>query len=512
MKPNILLIMTDQQQAKLRKAAGYSIDTMPNLDALGQSGVDFERCYTPNPTCAPARTSLFTGRYPSAHKVRTNHNLRDARYHRDLIDVLKSAGYMTALCGKNHTYFHPGERLDFQAESDHLGKEWGHDCEPDSPLQAEFRQFLRDTDFIDAAEASPFPIECQLPYRNVSSCLRFLDKWANEADDDQPFFAWVSFAEPHNPYQVPEPYFSMFPPESLPPLESASVDLESKGHKFSWIKGVWDEVIGDDPGRIARMRASYHGMLRLIDDQVGRLLKELDQRNLADNTIVIYVSDHGDFAGEYGMMRKGTDLPDCLTRVPMIWRVPGLSPMGRTDCGTVNLCDIFPTLCDLLDLEIPFGVQGRSIRTLLEGGTVPGEFDVGYSECGFGGLYWDENDGLDLCEEGACRKRETFDCLNTWTQCGQIRMAVKGDWKIQCDMLGNCYLYNLAEDPAELCNLADNPAFTEVKADMLRELTAAILRADDPLPPPHHRYRVKRHPKNYMMQTFRADDPGVSKL
>ena len=397
MKPNILLIMTDQQQAKLRKAAGYSIDTMPNLDALGQSGVDFERCYTPNPTCAPARTSLFTGRYPSAHKVRTNHNLRDARYHRDLIDVLKSAGYMTALCGKNHTYFHPGERLDFQAESDHLGKEWGHDCEPDSPLQAEFRQFLRDTDFIDAAEASPFPIECQLPYRNVSSCLRFLDKWANEADDDQPFFAWVSFAEPHNPYQVPEPYFSMFPPESLPPLESASVDLESKGHKFSWIKGVWDEVIGDDPGRIARVRASYHGMLRLIDDQVGRLLKELDQRNLADNTIVIYVSDHGDFAGEYGMMRKGTDLPDCLTRVPMIWRVPGLSPMGRTDCGTVNLCDIFPTLCDLLDLEIPFGVQGRSIRTLLEGGTVPGEFDVGYSECGFGGLCLDENDGLVLC-------------------------------------------------------------------------------------------------------------------
>ena len=76
----------------------------------------------------------------------------------------------------------------------------------------------------------------------------------------------------------------------------------------------------------------------------------------------------------------------------------------------------------------------------------------------------------------------------------------------------SCYLYNLAEDPAELCNLADNPAFTEVKADMLRELTAAILRADDPLPPPHHRYRVKRHPKNYMMQTFRADDPGVSKL
>lgn len=512
MKPNILLIMTDQQQAKLRKAAGYPLDTMPNLDALGQSGTDFERCYTPNPTCSPARTSLFTGRFPSAHKVRTNHNLRDARYSADLLDVLKSLGYMTALCGKNHTYFDPKNRVDFHAESDHLGKEWGADSEPDSPLQAEFRRFLQSTDFIDCAAPSPFPVECQLPCRNTSAAIRFIDKWQKESAPDQPFFAWVSFAEPHNPYQVPEPYYSMFPPEMLPGLPSAEIDLSTKGHKYAWIKDVWDQVIGDSPDRIARMRANYHGMLRLIDDQVGRLLTALDERNLTDRTIVIYVSDHGDFAGEYGMMRKGTDLPDCLTRVPMIWRIPGFPMQGRTSIGTVNLTDIFPTLCDLLDAEIPFGVQGRSIRSLLEGRPVPGEFDVGYSESGFGGLYWDENDGLDLCEEGACRKRETFDCLNTWTQCGQVRMAVKGDWKIQCDMLGSCYLYNLADDPAELNNLADDPAYIGMKAEMLRELTAAILRADDPLPPPHRRYRFKRHPKNYIMQPYRADDPGITEV
>ncbi|MGM9680117.1 MAG: sulfatase [Eubacteriales bacterium] len=511
MKDNIILIMADQQQAALRKAAGYPLDTMPNLDRLGQEGADFAGAYSPNPICAPARCSLLTGRFASAHRVRTNHNLRDASYTKDLTDVLKEAGYVTALCGKNHTYKNPADTFDFHAESEHLGRENGKDREPDSPIMQEFRKFLSDTDFIDCPNPTPFPVECQLPYRNVSSALRFLDT----RPKDKPFFLWLSFAEPHNPYQVPKPYYDLFPPESLPVLASRNMDLSEKGDRFVWLKKVWDRVIGDDPCRIDRMRSNYHGMLRLIDDQVGRLLDGLADRGLDGNTIVIYVSDHGDFAGQYGMMRKGGDLCDALTHIPMIWRVPGLKPRGRVSDGFANLTDIFPTLCDLLDLPIPFGVQGKSLRPLLEGDVsadTAREFETAYSESGYGGLYWTDADGLDPAAEGATDEGyRHFDCLNTWTQCGQVRMIRKGNFRLQLDMMGKGYLYDVTNDPEETVNLWDNPDYSAEKSDLLCRLASAQMQYADPLPPPHHRYRIKRHPKNYQFEEIAVSDPGVEK-
>lgn len=508
MRSNIVIVMADQQQAALRKAAGYCLDTMPNLDRFGQENIDLVNAYTPNPTCCPARTSMFTGRYASCHNVRTNHNVVDVAYDEDLLDVLEKAGYTTAICGKNHTYHDPQKDFDFCAESEHLGKEIGADSEPDSPLQAEFRAFLESTRFIDSAEPAPFPVECQLPYRNVSAALRFMD----QVPEDKPFFTWVSFAEPHNPYQVPAPYYDMFPPESLPEQPSAKMDLSQKGPRFVWIKNVWDQILGDDPERIARDRSNYHGMLRLIDDQFGRLIDGLKERGLYDNTIVIYLSDHGDFVGEYGMMRKGTDLPEVLTHIPMLWHIPGFQAQGRNIKGFANIVDILPTLCDLIGVDVPFGVQGKSLVPLLKGEELPGEYDIAYSESGFGGLYWTDDDELTLCAEGASQNMETFDCLNTWTQCGQVRMVIKGSYKLQTDMEGSCYLYDLAQDPLEMDNLWGKPGMEAVQVDMLQEMAAAILRAQDPLPPPHRRYRFKRHPKGYTNQPFTAADNGVEDL
>ena len=108
-QPNILIVMTDQQQDNLRKSRGYPLDTMPFLDSFAREGADCTRAYTPNPTCMPARVSMFTGRYPSCHRVRTNHNATDAYYTEDLLDVLKCAGYRTALCGKNHSHRNPAD-------------------------------------------------------------------------------------------------------------------------------------------------------------------------------------------------------------------------------------------------------------------------------------------------------------------------------------------------------------------------------------------------------------------
>ena len=503
-RPNILIVMTDQQRADLRAARGYALDTMPFLDQWAAGGVDFTDAYTPNPTCMPARVSMFTGRYPSCHRVRTNHNAPDAFYGADLLDVLKRAGYCTALCGKNHTHRDP-TAFDFHECTGHMGYEGETN---DTPEQRAFADFLCGTRHLETDRPSPGGVAVQHPCRNVESALKFIDQTPAE----QPFFAWVSFAEPHNPYQVPEPYFDLFPPESLPPADAGVACLPDKGQRWPWLRHEWESALGPDiEKRILRSRSNYHGMLRLIDDQFRRLMEGLEQRSLTDHTLVIYVSDHGDFAGEYGLIRKGPDLPDMLTRVPLIVRGPGVVPQGARAGAMVNLVDIFPTLCEWIGVPIPVGVQGKSIGCLLRGQSCPpDEFAVAYSESGFGGLYWNERDRLTPEAEGALNPMVTFDCLNTWTQCGQMRMARKGPWKIQADMMGRVCLYNLDTDPRELHNLAMDDAALSVRSEMMGELCAAMLRAADPLPPPRNRYRLKLHPKGYWRdEAYVSDDPGV---
>ncbi|MGI6269135.1 MAG: sulfatase [Candidatus Howiella sp.] len=503
-KPNFVIVMTDQQRADLRRGAGYALDTMPFLDAWAAGGVDIARAYTSNPTCMPARVSLFTGRYSESHRVRTNHNMDDALYTKDLMDVLRENGYATALCGKNHSH-RPASDFDFYEMSGHLGYEGEKN---ETRAQKEFADFLCATRHMESPVPSPGGIEVQHPFRNVSSALKFIDS----LEGDQPFFAWVSFAEPHNPYQVPEEYFDLFPPEALPLTTGTAADLAGKGPRFVWLRHVWEQVLGPDiEARIRRARSNYHGMLRLIDDQFRRLIEGLRDRGLEEETVVLFLSDHGDFAGEYGLIRKGPDLPDLLTRIPMVWRGPGIAAQGRRAEGFASITDVLPTVCDLIGAEIPFGCQGKSLLPLLQNRPLPvGDFDSAYAESGFGGLYWGEKDALTLWDEGASsHELDRFDCLNTWTQCGQVRALWSGDWHIQIDMLGRGCLYNLAADRYELHDLWDEPGAAGVKAELLASLAAAMLRAVDPLPAPRHRYRVKTHPKGYWFQPFISADPGV---
>lgn len=506
-RPNIIIVMTDQQRADLRKSCGYELDTMPFLDEWAGGGVDFEQAYTPNPTCMPARVSMMTGRYSECHQVRTNHNLQDALYTEDLLEILKRHGYRTALCGKNHSH-HESEDFDFHENTGHLGNEGETNTTPE---EIAFADFLNSTNHMEMHVPAPGGVKVQHPYRNVSSALKFIDS----VEEGQPFFAWVSFAEPHNPYQVPEPYFDMFPPDKLPPTHGTFLDLPEKGPRFQWIRGIWEKVLGEDiEERILRARSNYHGMLRLIDDQVKRLVEGLRERDLEKDTIVIYVSDHGDFVGEYGLIRKGPDLPDVLTHIPMIFKGPGIVPQGRRGACFVNLIDILPTLCDILEIETPFGCQGKSILPLLRDCDIPEkEYDMAYAESGFSGQYWNSRDGLTPPAEDAVSSTwNRFDCLNTWTQCGQVRALWKGDYHIQVDMMGNGYLYNRKQDPFELKNLWDSNDAQSTKTELLTELTAAVLKAADPLPAPHNRYRTKVHPKGYWYQDWSCEDMGVRKM
>ena len=177
------------------------------------------------------------------------------------------------------------------------------------------------------------------------------------------------------------------------------------------------------------------------------------------------------------------------------------------------MVDVLPTVCDMLGIGLPFGIQGKSILTLLENKNIPEkEFVSAYAESGYGGLYWDENDGLTLEAEGALHSGVTYDCLNTWTQCGQVRAVWQDGYHLQLDMMGNGHLYEVAKDPYERYDLWDIPEYNSIKTKMLQALAESMMKAADPIPVPHNRYRTKVHPKGYWNQEYHAADPGVRRL
>ena len=194
-RPNIVVVMTDQQRADLARREGFALDTTPFLDELARHGTWCDRAYTPIPVCGPARVSLLTGRYPSAPHVRENRGTDHAVYACDLFDLMRSEGYATALVGKNHSHLRP-DQLDYAARYMHNGG-----LEPDrSPEEQVFDQWLADLRHRVSLEPTPFPLEMQAPYRIVSQAERWIGSLGG-----RPFCLWLSFPEPHNPYQVPEP-------------------------------------------------------------------------------------------------------------------------------------------------------------------------------------------------------------------------------------------------------------------------------------------------------------------
>lgn len=488
-RPNVVIIMTDQQRADLCRREGFALDTTPFLDELASRGTWFDRAYTSMPVCAPARISMLTGRYPSATHVRTNHNVEDAYYTEDMFDVFRRLGYAVALCGKNHSHLTP-DRADFWYECGHLGI----DAPDRSEQEQAFDEFLVGTHFHMWPLATPFPVECQIPYRLVTRA----QEWIRQLES-QPFLLWLSFPEPHNPYQVPEPYFSMF--AHVPPADTDATALETKGFKYRWCKEMFVRAFPDYEQHFERARANYMGMLRLIDDQVKRFVGFLDGNGLLENTLIVFLSDHGDFVGEYGLLRKGPELPEPLVRIPLIFVGPWIDRHKGAHPAHVSIVDLFPTLCEAVGSNPPDGVQGRSLWPMLTGQAyLEGEFASVYAEHGFGGLYYGENEELDPQQDGLTVSRDgnwgAFDCLNSWTQSGQMRMIRKGDWKLTFDMTGEAKLYNLRSDPHELIDLYGRPETADLSREMLEHLLEWRLRVEDPLPLPRRRYVMKRTAKD----------------
>jgi arylsulfatase A-like enzyme len=475
-RPNVLLLMTDQQRAGYTASSGLELDTMPCLDRITAAGAGFDRAYTSYPACVPARTSLLTGRFPTAHRVRQNSTARHALYQADLLDVLRAEGYSLHFAGKPHMHRTEDDFDSFHGPFMHARGPAG------TELDQEFDRWLDRLDHGVSAEPTPYPLECQLPWRITSGAIEALDT------ADGPFFCWVSYPEPHNPYQVPEPYFSMFGEDDVPDRLAGPEALDRLGWRYRWLHRLISEKRPGFDDEWRRYRANYLGMLRLLDDQIARLLDHLGDR--LDNTVVVFVSDHGDYVGEYGLQRKGAGMPDALMRIPLTIAGPGVQA-GQRRTEPVSMVDIFPTICELVGAEIPADVQGRSLAPLLAGEEAPAaEFAGIYAELGYGGSSYDERDRppLHFGYEG-----RTFDELNSVTQSGGERMLVQGNYKLTVDDQGRRRLIDLAADPAELTDLSADDGHREILDALQQQLIRWLIRAADDLPTGAYTPKTTKH-------------------
>lgn len=465
-QPNILVIMTDQQKATASHLYGSTFCETPGMARLAAEGVLYEHAYTPHALCIPARISTWTSQFSRTHGCQDNQRLIPPGTPH-AFQHWHNQGYQTGLIGKNHCFTEADQQyFDVWCEIEHRsmgdfptrGMDWVHALEG---VQAdlEVRCNMPRTTPHFWTTITDFPLEYYSTGLVADQTIRYL-----EEHTENPFALWVSFPDPHTPFDVPRHYADLFPPEVID-LPSWDAD-EFSDERWPERNRILYKMLGfaDDPLEdVYAVLGAYHGMLRFVDDSVGRILDTLDQLNLRGDTIVVFCSDHGDFSGEHRMANKGGLFYDCLTRVPLIVSWPGQVPQGRRETGFASLIDIVPTLYHLTGQPIPDSMQGEPLPGIAP--TQPRDSIV--AEYGGGGPLFT------LDDLGELPPPYDYDTLIATLKPreaeGRRSMVRTHKWKYVHDPMDDVdELYDLTNDPAELVNVAGDADYAAVKADMHR--------------------------------------------
>jgi arylsulfatase A-like enzyme len=482
-RPNVLVIMTDQQKATSSHLYGNTFCQTPSMARLADEGVLFDHAFTPHPLCVPARVSLWTSRYPHSHGARRNQTFMPAgAVH--AFQIWREAGYHNGLIGKNHCFTRPEDLALFDTWCDishggaPQGKEprgmpWFRPAESVRAAHA-LRRSMKPQNPRFGYATSNYPLEDYSTGLIAGQTVRFL-----EQHRDEPFALWVSFPDPHEPWVAPERYAAMFPPEriELPPWREGEFDERApeRNRVLYQMLGVENDALEDVYGLLG----VYYGMVRFVDDGLGQIMGALEYLGLRENTIVVFCSDHGDFMGEHRMQCKGGVFYDCLTRIPLIISWPGQIPTGQRESGMVNLIDVVPTLLQLQGFEVPRSMHGQGLSTAID---VPPQ-DAAFSEYGAGGPPFRLQDLARLPQPHG---RRTLIQSLQWREAeGRRKMVRTREFKYVHDPMGDRdELYDLRNDPWELENVVDVPAYREAVADLRLRLLDWSLQTEDAHPVP----------------------------
>lgn len=494
-RPNILLITSDQQHWSALGCVNPAVRT-PALDRLAAGGTRFDRAYCPNPTCTPSRASILTGMMPSQHGAWS----LGTRLFEDVPTVsgdLSAAGYFTALVGKAH----------FQPLESRPGME-SIECQPrlrDLDFWRGFRGPWYGFEQIETARMHTAEAHAGGHYalwmeeQGLANWRDYFEDWppneekkrriyskrswdlpaeyhysvwtadrtiaAVETAGDRPFFVWSSFHDPHPPYLVPEPWASMYDPADMDPgcltpgehdrnplhFRKAAVERDPA----YWKAATRGEVIhgagfqARDEQSIREDMACYYGMTSFMDHEIGRILDALDRSGQADNTLVVFTSDHGHFLGQHGLIAKAIHMYEDLIRVPFIVRWPGHVPPERASNDLQNLVDLAPTFLAAAGVAADGAMTGRNQLPSWEG-TRPVRQDT----------VVENHHGT-----------EAFHMRTFVTPTHKLTVYRDGD---------DGELFDLVQDPGEINNLWHDPASAELKARLMQTFLQATLR-DEPM-------------------------------
>lgn len=400
-KQNLLFIMTDQQQYRALSIAGNTVLQTPNLDRLAHEGAFFKNAYTPSAVCTPARSSILTGH--TIENTGINRNKQAYSIAENLMtmptfdEILTDAGYHSEYYGKWHTrassaavYKNPvlrtknGRSIFSRGGSTYAYLDYIDEHFPQralrpgelydtytlrpyklSPLDSLYGQNPKDIDRESLRRAQPdlfgesmIPAEHSITAFQAGETIKALERL-----QDQPFSITCSFHFPHAPMLPSSPYYGMYPVKEMAPPESIDDDMKNSPYKRANRRTKFTEF--SDPEKIQYMISNYYGLIREIDDWVGEILDKLEELELADKTLVIFASDHGEMLGAHGMREKNVFYEES-SHIPLLIRFPGVIEPDKAVAGYVSLVDLFPTILDYLEIE-EHPSDGKSLRGMIEG-------------------------------------------------------------------------------------------------------------------------------------------------
>jgi arylsulfatase len=454
-RPHVLLIFPDQFRADCMGCAGHPVVRTPNIDRIASEGMRFRNAVTASPVCMSARASLISGQYPHQHHMWHNAGSLPAN-DETMFHHLHDEGYHTAHIGKSHYYPHQGYLPDYEPYMHQRGFDYVHEVAGpranvvseshmtdrwrDLGILGAYRDDYRSREPI-TVRPSPHPWE---EFQD-SYVGRHAVDYVRELGTDDPTCVFVGFGGPHEPWDPPKPYDTMYDPADMPPW----IAPEPLG---DWVPPYAREVLTADqqpfvtPEAIPAIRAAYYGKVSLVDHWVGEILKAYEDRGWLDSTLVIFFSDHGEMAGDHGRLYKSVFHHGSVD-VPFVVRWPGHVDPGTTSDAFVNTVDVFPTLINLVDHESDHHA-GCSLLPLFEGDAQR------VRDCVFSEIRGNDN------------QRTIMARTDAFTYC--------------MDSTGNGYqLFDEVNDHDQRRNLIGHPDFAGTEREMRDRITAFLLSSQE---------------------------------
>ena len=454
MKPNILWICSDQQRYDTISSLGNPHIRTPRIDALAASGLAFTHAHCQSPICTPSRASFLTGMYPSSVHGCTNGNDVWADAAPLITKLLADAGYDCGLAGKLHIAGAQG-RIEPRAEDGYRSFKWSHHPRDQWPEGHAYRDWLAEQGH-DLGEMQEDPASIPPDLHQSTWCADEAISFMNE-DRESPWLMSINMFDPHAPFDPPQSYLDRYDPQAMPGPLFRESDLENQ-HRLA---GVDFQNAGRTPEEMGAKdkQARYYAMIELIDHNIGRMLDALEKRGQKENTLVIFMSDHGEMLGDHGLLLKGCRFYEGLIRVPLIVSGAGVSVRNEQRDALVELTDIAPTLLELAGVEVPARVQGRSLLPLFSDPNASHRESV-------------------RCEYYRALKPNP---LGPRQIKGSYATMYRDRRYKLCVYHGHAYgeLYDLEKDPDEFGNLWDDPGHADVRFDLMKKsFDAAALAID----------------------------------